>query len=270
VIRMLKRLDPLGEEYFYQIIQNTQPMSIKKHKHLLWGGLYFAALLEAGALVGIANSPVAASRMGVIDYVALAIIAGYGLFLLVATIGKFLDKSYVLRMWSQLMGVWCIQLSAWAMLTTLACTHAAADFYFPLLVMFLILAVILNIHSIKAEQDKIAKGYYLKGGSGFFGSHAKLAKRVLGPLEGMSGGWVAAAVVGWGLLFARTRPDEAGTPLWALIALPLVALFLLVLCSPITVGQLIQIHLYKRFGIEAYTSCTDRVKQEKQKDGKRG
>jgi membrane-associated PAP2 superfamily phosphatase len=268
---MLKKLDPLGEEYFYQIIQNTQPMTIKRHKRVtMWGALYFAALLEAFALVGISVSPAAASRMEVIDYVALAIIVSYGLFLLVATIGKFLDKSYVLRMWSQLMGIWCTQLSVWAVFSTLACAQAAADFYFPLLVMFLILAVILNIHMIGVEQNKLVKGYYLKGSGGFFGSHAKLAKRVLGPLEGMSGGWVAVAVVGWGLVYSRTRPDGAGTPLWVLIALPLVPLIFFILFAPITATQLIQIHLYKRFGIEAYTSCTDRVKQKKQKNEKRG
>ncbi|MDR2106602.1 MAG: hypothetical protein LBP24_04265 [Coriobacteriales bacterium] len=71
---MLKRLDSLGEEYFYQIIENTQAMNIKKHKRLLWSGLCSATVFIVIALAGgIAHSPAAASRMGIIDYVVLAI-----------------------------------------------------------------------------------------------------------------------------------------------------------------------------------------------------
>jgi hypothetical protein len=266
---MLKRLDPLGEEYFYQFIEEARPVTVKKYKGLMWTLLYCSVLFEVCSLVGISTSPSAASHMQAINYVVLAIIAGYGLILLVATVSRILDRGYVLRIWLQLVGIWCMQLSIWAVVTTLLCTQPAADFYFVILIMFLALAVILNIHSIRAEQGKVAKGYYLKDGCGILGVHTARVKKILGPLDGVSAGWLGAAVVGWGLVYSRMRPDGAGNPLWMLIVLPLVPLFLFVVCSPVTVLHFIQIHIYRRFGRETYTRSASGAPQGKRKDGKR-
>jgi hypothetical protein len=265
---MFKKLDLLGEEYFYQFIEEVRPVPLRKYRHLMWGSLYAIAFFEVFALVGISASPSAASHVRVINYVMLAIFGCYGLLVVVAGVGRLPEKHYTFRVWLQLIQIWCLQLSIWAMMTTLACTQAAADFYLVIFLLNLVFGVFLNIRIIGLERDKVAKGYYRKGDCGILGVHSTRAKKMLGPLEGLSPGWIAAVVAGWGLLFARARPDEAGTPLWALIALPLLPLILFVILSPVTSGSLIQIYIYRRFGTEAQTSASDCASRQKQKDEK--
>jgi hypothetical protein len=42
-MRMFKKLDSLGEEYFYQFIEEVRPVPLRKYRHLMWGSLYAIA-----------------------------------------------------------------------------------------------------------------------------------------------------------------------------------------------------------------------------------
>jgi hypothetical protein len=246
---MYRKLEPLNQEYYY-LIMKTQPMAIGAFKRLLWLLLALTAFCELWILFILYTSSSAAFYMQNINHALLFLFACYGVFVLITSFGRMLQRHFRLRIGLLLAGIYCVLLSIWALCTTMMCTQNDAALYLVGQLVPLVFGAFFTIFLVKRTENQLLKGYYREGQGGFFGEHHGFVEKLLSPFVGVSTTGMGLTVAGWGLLFNRFRPRTDTTPWWAPPLMMAFLFFIFCVLSFLTVRFLLWFHMNRKFGFE--------------------
>jgi hypothetical protein len=258
---MLKKLNPLGEEYYhFYFMQPSKPMTLRIYKLVTWYFVIFAVLLQLALRASL--SSVHGPQVGYVDVantLMLIVTIAYLIPVLIVTPNKVLLRHYRLSIVLLWLGVILFQATIiYTVTAILVLANENPEVYIWFSLATIALAVCLNIWMLYYGCKRIAAGAYKEDGSGFFNIKNRSKREKIRRIANMVGAAVMPwplALVAWNSVYNNRifrQHREPLSPFTLEVVLPIILLFIAVVlvtsCAAVTYRYFVMLYMNHRFG----------------------